>query len=129
MNSADKAKDYFVKACQGRLKVQEEHITKWWERIASHYGEKQRYYHTMSHILDMLRHLELFCPAAVGDSAAVLLAVVFHEYLLTIIMFFNVLLLGLANNNCTVGSIKETNSQHSRPKLGFLARFAPICIH
>ena len=80
LNLGEDTKQYFVKACQGRAKVDQEAIVGWWQRVCDRYSESQRYYHTMSHIVEMLQLLLTVCPEDKRESASVVLAVFFHEY-------------------------------------------------
>ncbi len=52
---------------------------KWWNQIVHRYSEPQRHYHTLTHVQDMLKHLEEHAEK-LQDANAVAFAVIFHEY-------------------------------------------------
>lgn len=51
---------------------------KWWLRVQDSYQSERRYYHTLTHISNMLNHLEEF-KEKITCYEEVLLAIYFHE--------------------------------------------------
>ena len=51
---------------------------KWWKIICDNYSEPTRYYHTLSHLSDMLRHLDTTAKK-LSNAEEVSMAIFFHE--------------------------------------------------
>ena len=61
-----------------RLGIHDSIIRHWNDIIVTHYGETWRFYHTLSHIGELLEHCEAHRPVLINYDV-VLLAVFFHE--------------------------------------------------
>ncbi|KAF2074551.1 hypothetical protein CYY_004134 [Polysphondylium violaceum] len=62
----------------GKILATEEIQKKWWNVIESRYNEKQRYYHTMNHINELLGLHDRF-KLKLKSSETVLLSIWFHD--------------------------------------------------
>ena len=69
--------EYWRELCS-ELEIDSCACEKWWDIIHDHYCEPWRHYHTLNHIQDMLRHLDL-CKKQLKGSQEVALAIYFHE--------------------------------------------------
>ncbi len=65
--------------CEG-LRVEPAAVVKWWVIIRDHYSESHRHYHTLAHVLHMLRQLDSLCRGQLRNTWEVELATFFHEY-------------------------------------------------
>ena len=60
------------------VKVDQESSDRWWELVREHYTEPWRHYHTLSHLYDMLQHMDS-CKKQLKNAQEVELAIFFHE--------------------------------------------------
>ena len=64
--------------CQ-QLQLSGDATERWWREIEGRYSEPHRYYHTLGHLADMLRHRQ-HIPNGSAQTTQVSLAIFFHEY-------------------------------------------------
>lgn len=109
-------KSQWVSVCNGVVVAQAEDATlKWWEYIATRYNEKQRHYHTLQHIHDMLVDAAAY-KHLLKSPKDVALAIFFHEYVVCECMpcvgACFLIILVLQQSYCS----NETHS-HSKPTM------------
>lgn len=70
--------DWLEAACHGLADLQESFMKKWAGEIYLRYSEKWRFYHSVSHLADMMQHFSKW-KDRIKSTSVVILAILFHE--------------------------------------------------